>query len=127
MSFLNSVLDPSHKKLISRRRVVVSVKNLGQCSTSTKQTYCWRTQKCVQYTGYGYKKRCVRVRVQRRCNMVTTTTCKLCTKSLLKTCYRLHYGISCRKSHVKSSCGRKVSNKSFKTNVLVKTYFTRKY
>ena len=126
--FDKCILDPSYKKLISKTRVIVyQDKNVGECSTSTKTLSCWKQQKCVQYINDGYKKRCIKIRVQQLCNLETTETCKLCTKSLLKTCYQVKYGTRCYNSHVQVSCARKVTKRSFQTNKLVKQYFIRKY
>ena len=121
--------DPSsYKKLISKTTVVVYAdKNVGECSTSTRATSCWTQRKCVKTAGYGYKKRCIKIRVQKICNLVIKETCKLCTKTLVKTCYKLHYGIRCYNSHVKVSCSRKVTKTSYQFNKVVKQYYINKW
>ena len=123
------ISDPTLKKLFSKKTIFVfRNKNVGQCKNAKRTVRCFFRSQCVKRNS-NYKNRCVKYLVSRFCIIQQTTTCKLCTKSFVRRCYKIKLGnkfvIKCTNSKPTTRCARRVTKRANKT-VLVRKFFSSK-
>ena len=127
------MLDPTHKRLVSRRtKYVFRNKNSGHCRTpqNGRKLRCFTKPRCIQRHSFN-RNECGKYLVYEYCIFQYTTTCKFCSKSFVRRCYRIKDGHEfvreCSNSKRTTRCTRKVSERLNKKVLMGKHFSTNEY